>query len=355
MTSPSGQQEKHWYNVWGDPPSTQSDPGKYAEPLARARPQAGSTGRYLATEWFECPEGVCASASARQKYIQQTSNQWSGFARVETESTVFEDGTQADVRYYDYDGFGHFREAVTGGNYPGLNVRTSYTNFNPGVSADGKRNGTFAFPTTTPWLLNTYTDRSTTENGHTAKQEACFDANGFLQRVRTLTSDAATAGAVTRGGDDLLSVFTNDSHGNVERESYYGGDVRTGVTALGTGELCGLPLPASPQYELRHTYSHGVRATSRYVSGGADMPYLTVDRDIALSGEVTAEREQQRIHDRVCIRHERTAGDGHAARHVRGVDGLRQRHRHDDPGTGDHHQRRHDSPRGVRLVRPPLA
>src|SRR5215210_9459990 len=97
-------------------------------------------------------------------------------------------------------------------------------------------------------------------------------ATGALLRTRTLKSGTA------RGVNDLLAVFTYTS-GNVTREESYGGNVQ----ALGTGELCGLALPAN-QYRIDHGWQYGVRSYSQYVNAaGAALSFKNLDSDVDLN------------------------------------------------------------------------
>lgn len=101
-----------------------------------------------------------------------------------------------------------------------------------------------------------------------------------------MSGDASPPSPVPQSASDLLAVYENVA-GNVTREAYYGGDLQS----VGTGGLCGVALPAVPAYDLRHTYSNGVRATSQYYSGGAPILFKSLDRTIDLSGTVVAERD----------------------------------------------------------------
>ena len=122
------------------------------------------------------------------------------------------------------------------------------------------------WPTAAPWVLGTFTEKTESENGISAKQQYCFDAaNGFLKRVRTL------AQGTSPGANDLLVVFSGsqpacspsaEGVGNVECEDYYGGDSQSLSTS---SDLCGMSLPGGGnQYRILHTYSAGSLATTKY-------------------------------------------------------------------------------------------
>src|SRR3970282_234040 len=93
-----------------------------------------------------------------------------------------------------YDGFGHYRQEVSGGTFDSANARTSFTNFNPGKSYPGFT----TIAATTRWLLGTFEYTEVSENQDTdpaisasekSRQDFFFDsATGFLNCVRTLKS-----------------------------------------------------------------------------------------------------------------------------------------------------------------------
>ena len=83
-------------------------------------------------------------------------------------------------------------------------------------------------------------------------------------------------------------MYGLDGAGNVTSEKYYGGDSPGFGLATGVGDLCSMGLPASPQYQINHTYSSGVRQTSQY-SGAS---FLSLDQTIDPSmGLVSSSRD----------------------------------------------------------------
>jgi RHS repeat-associated protein len=144
------------------------------------------------------------------------------------------------------------------------------------------------WPTSTPWVLETYDAKEVTEGGVTARTEYCFEKDpetqfptGFLLRMR------AVASGTTPGVRDTLVVYSHDAAGNVTSEQYFGGDTQT----VGTVPLCSLALPSSSAYRIDHTYQYGSRATSRYVdSSGNSLPFKILDRDIDANTGLTSRR-----------------------------------------------------------------
>jgi YD repeat-containing protein len=211
----------------------------------------------------------------------------------------------------EFDGFGHYRKTVTDGNFAvegatGLDQRTEYVDFNPGIAATINPN-----PSTWPgssWVLNTFdyqwtnAPRINPNDGaepafHTKKTEFCFESGtGFLSRTRVLANDATAASGITQGTSDLITVFGHDSTGNLTSEKSYGGDTPYDGTQVSvpTGALCDIS-PSGARYEIQHTYQNGVRATSQYYSSGTAMPFNTLDRTIDLSGAVSSEKDVSQV------------------------------------------------------------
>ena len=84
------------------------------------------------------------------------------------------------------------------------------------------------------------------------------------------------------GEGDLITVY-GLQNGNVTSESYYGGDAQT----VSTGDLCALPLPAAPEYQIDHTYSYGVRKTSQYTGTNHKLLDNTIDVNTGLVSSST--------------------------------------------------------------------
>jgi hypothetical protein len=63
--------------------------------------------------------------------------------RLASQRTAFNDdtaaSTYADEDLSDFDGLGHYRSSQTNGNFPGSNLRSSYTAFNPSTGTTARR------------------------------------------------------------------------------------------------------------------------------------------------------------------------------------------------------------------------
>jgi RHS repeat-associated protein len=171
-----------------------------------------------------------------------------------------------------FDGLGHFRQESTNGSFAQHGMRTATTNYNPGKNYPPQTPPAEWWPSTSPWIIGSYTYTEACEAGSTARQEYCFDTGtGSLDRIRTL------AAGTSRAAHDLLVEFTRNASGNLQSEEYYGGDTQAVSTTLG----CDDPVSLTPQYRKDHTYSHGVRATSQYIDAdGQAMPFKSLDCDV---------------------------------------------------------------------------
>jgi hypothetical protein len=125
------------------------------------------------------------------------------------------------------------------------------------------------------------------EGGSTAQTDFCYapgSAVATRRRVHRLDGSA-------QGAQDLVSVYGLSAQGNATGESYYGGDAQAGL-ATGGADLCSMGLPASPEFQINHTYASGVRATSQY----AGTSFLALDQTTdASSGLVSASRDSAGI------------------------------------------------------------
>ena len=275
VTTPSLDRNVYYFSVWPEPVASENGAVREDYGLPFTRRQTDSTGtRYLSTESYDCDAaGNCPSTPARSHYVRYERDAQECWAigygcldihrRLVSERTQFHDdaGRVADTDYTDFDGFGHYRQIATSGNFPAGNSRTAVTNYNPGTDSKGKTNGVFRFPSTSRWVLKTYDETSTTEGSTTHRQQTCFEAStGFLLRKR-IQKDSV------RGPSDVLAVYTRDTNGNLLSEEWYGGDTQSIGTAT---DLCTLPLPANPwglsdhQYRIEYTYQFGARRTAQY-------------------------------------------------------------------------------------------
>jgi len=218
----------------------------------------------------------------RQTYVEYTYVTSAGGSAYKPDHERTYDGTThftESVRS-NPDAYGHFRQTTVGGNLGTPLYRTSFTNYI--VPATG--------PTTsTSWLFDTFSERcslvessvhGTVSNcaalgsGATTAtfslQKFCFDpeAPGFLTRLRTVRGTSPANG-------DFLSIFSKSSTGEVETESYFGGDDDNGAAVdFGQDDFCSASY--TPKYKINHTYIAGTLAASQYDASD----FYTVDRDI---------------------------------------------------------------------------
>jgi RHS repeat-associated protein len=270
---PPGHVTKHYFSVWPgklEAPFTDPPGGwtkhEYGLPFTRASGSGDSStpGRLLSRRIYD-EDGVLK----RTVYVRyERSGDTKANPRLASQRTVYHDdgGRRADVDRTDFDGLGHFRQETTGGTFPGGNVRTSFTNWNPGRSLSNLPGPS------EPWVLDTYDLRQVSEGGQTIVQDFDFnEANGFLKRTRTR---ASTAGAC--GASDVVVERTHLS-GFPRLESVYGGDGQ----ALACGDLATLALPAQPVYRRRHTHACGVLAKTEILQpGGSPLSFLPLDLTI---------------------------------------------------------------------------
>jgi YD repeat-containing protein len=168
-----------------------------------------------------------------------------------------------------FDTYGHFRQTSTDGNLPGTgNSRTTFTNYNAAPA------------TTAPWLLNTYSERCTVDEGsrRLSPVASCdnlpsalitktqYDASGALTAHRILLNSGGTLAT-----SDLLATFAHDAHGNLTSEQYYGGDGDTQVlgtdpsTPFATVNNASPPATIDPQYAITHALTYTSSALTREI------------------------------------------------------------------------------------------
>ena len=197
--------------------------------------------------------------------------------------TVYHDdgGTYAGTVSSNFDGVGHYRSQQTEGNFPGSNVRTHFGNYNPSQgtytvnAAANSGAGYVLFPAGSSWVLEAPSYLSDSEGSATAQTDLCYAAgSAVVTRKRVHRLDGAASGA-----QDLVSVYDLSAQGNVVAEKSYGGDAQAGI---GAGNLCALALPASPEFQLNHTYASGARATSQYAGTSFYVLRQTIDANTGL-------------------------------------------------------------------------
>jgi YD repeat-containing protein len=260
-------------------------------------PDPTSSSRLLSTKEYEGTKLVRYSYLEYESDTDDTPDAVSLNRRVKSQRVVDvirgvnSDGSES-VAWQDvitasdsFDDLGHYRNTKTSES-AGTLERNVQTNYNP----SGRP------PATSNWLVNLYNHievndvRTAPASGsETRRTEYCFDpATGFLKWTR-----------VPRGAtpaNDLLAVFHDEPSGstvidgNISREKYYGGDgVGDAISSSFTGQCTSAAMPdlGAARYEIRHTYSNGVRATSHH----ANAVFKMLDLTIGAAGLPTASRD----------------------------------------------------------------
>lgn len=302
----------------GSAPPTTISKGEYGFPMCRLHPNDIGQRRYLSTEKQTCGpcdgNGNCGGwycTTFEEKYIRYVSDDtvvdnsgnvvsvgdFPNNPRIESEQTKATSNGSSESTWTDrsdFDGFGHYRKTTTSGSFGGSPVRETYVDFNPGSDAAGTvfdpatNARKPAFASSDPWVLNTYDYTWSAENGVYSKTEACVDrTTGFLAASRMLRNSGSSPSTVPRSSSDAMVWYTNGG-GVVTREDYYGGDLQAN---LADTALCGMTRPATAEYSIGHSYSHGALASTSYYNGTTEILPKVVDRTIGLSGLPTSERD----------------------------------------------------------------
>ncbi|MEK6372844.1 MAG: hypothetical protein AABO58_09120, partial [Acidobacteriota bacterium] len=304
VTSPEQVTSVHYFSTWEattNPciiPETSFKDDEYALPFSRAESKVvGGVTRYLSQETYTGTPPSLATGPDEPRTDKYRVN---GGTRVRSEWVAYESDTdweavreinsrektrliyhgddRADcggtceyesVTRYRFDDFGHYRQSSTSGNFPAANHRTTLINYPTRTLTD-------------TWLLNTYPERCTVDDGAnerttelaqctgtagppanvTVASRFCFNATtGFLERTRTLNGGSGSS-SISAAMNDVIVAFTKNAAGNVTREDYYGGGNDASTT---TDDACAATLPSSPAYSIEHTYAFGSREKSRYL------------------------------------------------------------------------------------------
>jgi RHS repeat-associated protein len=275
VTDPNGHQTVRYFSVLED--------FDYSLPIS-PKTAADAAGRRLSTQVYS--GGTLAHSTwVLYEKDQKPSPQLADLQdkinlnrRPGAERTVFHDDSEitADVTRSGFDGLGHYRTESTAGTFGAGDARSGTANYNPArgtYAIDQATNApapghTFTMlPSSSPWILETYSSMAATEGGTTATTLYCFNAaTGFLERKRTLK-------AAAEGANDVLAVYAPDAAGNVAQERFFGGDKQS-LTANGT--TCAMALP-TPAYQIDHAWQNGALATSAYLNGGFNSRQQTID------------------------------------------------------------------------------
>jgi RHS repeat-associated protein len=342
-----------YYSVyrWGNTDNKPWNRAEYGLPMTKsvADPDPEGGTRYLSSEVYQCsaaladphklnevvlhlkPNPTCGAPLRRTyvKYeygsIECPSSAGDGLdctysnPRVASEATEYRDDPRSGTypngqsKYgrtmsyrSDFDGFGHYRRTVTGGNIfaatydGGGDMAVAVQDYNNAITYTPGVDTVTGYPAN--WLVNLYTHTTlqTRPNGtpwdpgttppdlKTRKVEFDFDsATGFLRRKRTLSSSDGS-----QSSHDLLVTYERGVFPGVGRlqvrEKYYGGDLQ----ALNIGALASLGLPSDPEYQINTDVAWGGIEHRYYASCGggveATIEQNGVDYNTAL---VTASKD----------------------------------------------------------------
>jgi RHS repeat-associated protein len=269
----------HYFSTW---PNVGISPNGFDRkdmglPFTRKATDGSTPARYLSSEVQDCDTAGANCVTRRQQFVRYENdlvcpagslllNCVQRNRRLQSSRTVFLDDSSRfkQIDLSNFDGFGHYRQTDFVANYDAANSRTTVVNFTP-------------IATTTTWLLETFTDVTTTAAGGTEKREFSFNqTTGFLERMRALKSGA------TRGTHDQVARFTAEN-GNRILEEYFGGDNQS----LGTGDLVSLSL-AAPEIVIQRVWQDagaglpycGVPRKTRFLKNGASIGFESEDYDI---------------------------------------------------------------------------
>ncbi len=288
---PNGDKAVHFFNDGISLSTTTWTGWQYGLPIDNT--VTDGAGRYLSQEIWD------GATKLRSTYVRyehdrlptSTCNpdQWYNTnRRPASEKTVYHDdaGRYAETTRSGFDGFGHYRQTTTSGNYGAGDVRSSLADFNPergtyavDPATNVQQAGHTAWPTARNWVLGTVQSTSVTEGSQTAKADFCYAGENTNTMTGQLLRKRVMKGAAA-GANDLVTSFTH-AGGNLTEERSYGGDKQALAT---TADLCALAL-SGDQYQVRHTYAYGSRATSRWytASGTALAGGLILDQTIDAS------------------------------------------------------------------------
>jgi RHS repeat-associated protein len=288
VIDPLGHKVKRYFSVCPDNCGATAQRAEYGLPLSR-RLGLDTSGRALSSEILHQNGTHLRSTYVRYERDADPSSlpapdlqDWTRLnQRQVSQRTVFHDDANRSgaENLSDFDGYGHYRGRSTNGNFPGSNIRSATTGYNPARGTYGQP-GFTSWPAATPWVLGTYSFAWESEAGQLLYRSFCFDQNGFLlgRRVHAANNSSYSA-------NDLVEVFTNDSRGNIQNEKYFGGDLQPITTDANLGYICALINSlTAPVYKVDHVYTHGMRSKSSSASGGVTLNFVdqTIDKNTGL-------------------------------------------------------------------------
>lgn len=314
VTDPLGNVTEYFYSTWPlahvlvydprgnqvppDPSPSGSHKSEYGMPFTR---RISSDGRFLSSRVYSAA-GFSANPkqSLRSIYVSYDRDSsvclnldsWclEANSRMTSERVVYhdDDDRKADRNLSDFDGLGHFRtESLSGTFVTGNRITTTSwnqrasevnpANVVPNVIESGSYPDSFVMPGVGhAWILDMAPRVTTnvTEGGvtTTAVEQRCYEpSTGFLKARRAQKASA-------RQTSDFLTIFTRSNKGGLTGEAYFGGDKSLSAPSGPDDTLCGSAdsPPETADYSLTHTYTAGLRATSKY--SGSD--FLSLNRQI---------------------------------------------------------------------------
>jgi hypothetical protein len=251
--------------------------------------------RFLAKQVYDCDSAGNNCQLLRSTYVRYEQDQAADASSPEVANTnrreasnrnVYHDDVEngvarfADTDKSNFDGLGHYRQITTNGNFGSGDVRTVFVDYDAATGTYPSATYQMPLPTAA-WLPNIFALQKVTEGLSAQFVEFCYDrGNGFLRRLRRWSTTATSGG---RSANDVLTIYTPDAYGQVDKEQHYGGDLQP----LGTQSLCSLSIPGSEQYQLQHTYSYGARASAQYYTSngtayGPKFIDCTIDRNTGM-------------------------------------------------------------------------
>ncbi len=190
----------------------------------------------------------------------------------------------------DFDGLGHYRSTVSRSNFAsggnGSIVQNKFQNYNDGVGTlelnpDHSIKQNITVPTT--WLLETYRELWTEEDGVYAGGEACFHASqGHKTFDRTWVTTQINPGNLpaNRGSQDLVVKHAVNGQGELDLQRFFGADTYPGTMPMDNG-WCnnGSAWGAAQQdYLMDYTHAFGFLKEKRVL--GATVYEVRRDVDI---------------------------------------------------------------------------
>lgn len=251
--------------------------------------------RFLSRQVYDCDSAGNNCRLLRSTYVRYEQDEATDPAFADAGNTNRREASQrilyhddvengverfADTDRSNFDGLGHYRRTVTGGNFGSGDVRESIINYDAATGTYPSA-GYIAPAPSIAWLPNLYSQQKMIEGIYGQVTDFCYNrSTGFLNRVRRYYQFHT---APAPASNDVVIVYTPDAAGNTTIEQYYGGDTQ----AIGTNSLCALALPAD-QYQIRHSYQYGSRRSSQY-HDAAGQPFgpRVLDDDIDLNTGLT--------------------------------------------------------------------